>query len=78
MRGKVAQSAPAASVRVVASGDAHALIGLPKHLLLQHSGTFVVGADKAIQYSRTAAVPTGGYDEAELLAALSGSRASAA
>jgi peroxiredoxin len=57
-------------VRVLASGDAHALIGLPKTLLLQHSGTFVVDDARRILYARTAAMPPGAYDEAELLRAL--------
>ncbi len=57
-------------VRVVASGDAHALVGLDKTLMLQHSGTLLVDDQRHVRYSRTATVPTGSYREADLLEAL--------
>lgn len=59
-------------VRVVAGGDAHQAAGLGKTVMLQHSGTFVVDPQRNIRYARTAALPTGSYDEGDLLAALAG------
>ena len=68
---------PGARTTVVASGDAHRLVGLPKRLLMQHSGTFLVSPDRGIRYARTAAMPTGSYDEGELLRFLAGDQTAA-
>jgi len=68
---RTGQALPEA-VRVLASGDAHQAAGLGKTLLLQHSGTFVVDPQRTIRYARTAALPTGSFDEGDLLAALAG------
>jgi peroxiredoxin len=70
LRNRTAESRLPQGVQVLASGDAHALIALPKTLLLQHSGTFLVNDARRILYARTAAMPPGSYDEAELLHAL--------
>ncbi len=65
-------------VTVVASGNAHDAAGLPRQLLLQHSGTFVVDADRRVSYARTAAMPPRSFSEPELLRALADDRPSAA
>jgi peroxiredoxin len=70
LRNRTADKPLPRGVHVLASGDAHALVGLPKTLLLQHSGTFLVNHARQILYARTAAMPPGSYDEAELLRAL--------
>ncbi len=57
-------------VRTVASGEAHALAGLGRTVMLQHSGTVLVDAQRRIRYAHTATLPTGSYREPELLAAL--------
>ncbi len=57
-------------VSVVASGDAHARVGLDTTLMLQHSGTLVVDDQRRVRYARTATIPTGSYREADLLEAL--------
>jgi peroxiredoxin len=59
-------------VTVWASGTGHAAAGLGTFLTLQHSGTFLVGADGTVGYRRAATVPTQSYSERELLAALAG------
>jgi peroxiredoxin len=56
---------------VWASGTQHADVGLGKFLLLQHSGTFLVDHSGIVEYSKTAAMPTGSFSHAELVAALS-------
>lgn len=65
------------TVRVVGSGDAHALTGLTRTLMLQHSGTVVVDAHLRVRYNRTSAMPTASYSERDLAAALSALRRSA-
>lgn len=59
-------------VQVVSSVDrgAHESVGLGRTLLMQHSGTLLVGADGMVRYSRLAALPTGSFDKAELVEAL--------
>lgn len=54
-----------------ASGTAHRAAGLGSFLTIRHSGTFVVDADGSIAYTRTAMIPTNGFNEKELLHALS-------
>jgi hypothetical protein len=44
--------------------------------MLQHSGTLLVDPERTVRYARTVAVPTGSYDEGELLAALAALAAS--
>jgi len=60
-------------LRVVSSGGdaAHKAAGLERHLLMQHSGTFLVDADGILRYARTGALPTASFHRAELLAAVS-------
>ena len=58
------------AVTVRASGDGHAAAGLGTFLSVQHSGTFVVGEDGAVVYTRTAALPPQAFSRTELLAAL--------
>jgi peroxiredoxin len=59
-------------VRVVGSDDvtAHRAVELGRSLLMQHSGTFLVGGDGTVRYAKTAAMPTGSFDRAELLGEL--------
>ena len=57
-------------VLVFASGDAHQAAGLGRSLMLQHSGTMLVDRAGVVRYARTAALPTGSYDERDLLSAL--------
>ncbi len=57
-------------VSVVASGDAHARVGLDTTLMLQHSGTLLVDDQRRVRYARTATIPTGSYREDDLLEAL--------
>ena len=66
------------AVAVVASGEAHELLGMPKRMMLQHSGTILADADGRVLYSRTAAVPTGSYDHAELVEAVRAAKRRAA
>ena len=57
-------------VRVLASGDAHAAAGLGTFLTIQHSGTFVLDETSAVLAVRTATIPTGAFNAAEVVAAL--------
>ena len=59
------------SLQVLASGEnGHAEAGLTRFLGLQHSGTFVLDAEGRVIAARTATLPTGSFDEREVLAAL--------
>jgi peroxiredoxin len=58
-------------VRVLASGDAHAAAGLGTFLTIQHSGTFVLDESGTVLAVRTATIPTGAFNAAEVVAALS-------
>ena len=59
------------SLTVLASGEhGHAEAGLTRFLGLQHSGTFVLDAEGRVIAARTATLPTGSFDEREVLAAL--------
>ncbi len=57
---------------VWASGEGHSEVGLGKFLAIQHSGTFLINADGAVQYSKTSTLPMGSFSAAELSAALDG------
>jgi peroxiredoxin len=57
-------------MRVLASGDAHAAAGLGTFLTIQHSGTFVLDERGAVLSARTATIPTGAFNAAEVVAAL--------
>ena len=52
------------------SAEAHLAAGLHRALLLQHSGVVLIDAAGAVRYRRAAALPTGGFDGAELQAAI--------
>src|SRR4029453_6952033 len=52
------------------SAEAHLVAGLHRTLLLQHSGVVLVDAAGAVRYRRAAALPTGSFDGAALLAAI--------
>jgi peroxiredoxin len=60
------------AVRVVGSDDvtAHRAVDLGRSMLMQHSGTFLVDAGGTVRYAKTATMPTGGFDRAELLGEL--------
>lgn len=68
----VAERVPTSVGVVLASGDAHAAAGLGTFLAIQHSGTFVLDADATVLARRTATIPTGSFDAAEVVAALAG------
>jgi peroxiredoxin len=53
-----------------ASGTAHGSAGMGSFLFIQHSGTFLVGADGNILYRRTAVLPPLSLNRGELLEAL--------
>jgi len=57
-------------LRVLASGDAHAAAGLGTFLTIQHSGTFVLDESGTVLAVRTATIPTGSFNAAEVVAAL--------
>jgi peroxiredoxin len=64
--GRIASDA----VDVWASGDHHADLGLGRFLMLQHSGTFVVGAGGQILDAVTSALPTASFSKGRIIAAL--------
>lgn len=68
----VARRVSGDDVYVVASGSAHAEVGLGRFLGLQHSGTFVLDAQGRVLSARTATIPTGAFNAAEVVAALAG------
>jgi peroxiredoxin len=55
---------------VLASGTQHALVGLGKFLMLQHSGTFVLDAEGRVTSARTSALPTASFSRREVELAL--------
>lgn len=65
----VARRHPELAPRIVASGTAHADLGLFVHMGLQQSGTYVVRAGR-VAYARYATVPMGSFDAAETRRAL--------
>lgn len=66
----VAGKVPAGVATVVASSEASRLaVGLGVFMLMQHSGTFVLDTDGRVLAQRTATVPTGAFNRAEVLAA---------
>lgn len=67
-----AASTAAVAVRVLstAGAAAHAEVGLDRSWTLQASGTFLIDPDGVVRYARSSTLPTGGYDGAELAAAL--------
>ena len=68
----VRRRVPGDDVTVVASGSGHADVGLGRFLGLQHSGTFVLDQAGRVLSARTAAVPLGAFDAAEVIAVLAG------
>jgi peroxiredoxin len=70
-QGRIASDA----VGVWASGDHHADLGLGRFLMLQHSGTFVIGEGGKILDAVTSALPTASFSKARILAALRGQEA---
>ena len=71
--GDAAQAAEAtkrSGATVWGSGDGHAEVGLGKFLAIQHSGTFLVAADGAVEYAKTSTLPMGSFSKSELEAAL--------
>lgn len=69
---EVAAKVPSSAVTAWASGTGHARAGMGTFLSVQHSGTFLIGADGTVRYRRTAALPLRSLDRAELLAAIPG------
>ncbi len=61
---------PKLSGRVFASENAHERVGLFVKMGMQQSGTFVVGTDDRIAYTKTATVPMGTFNEKETVSAL--------
>lgn len=59
-------------VIVAGSGSGHAEVGLGRFLGLQHSGTFVLDERGTVLVARTATIPTGAFNAAEVVAALAG------
>ncbi len=61
-----------AGVTVVSSADAeaHRAVGLNRTLMMQHSGTLLVGSEGTVRYRLTGAMPTGSFDRKELLEAI--------
>lgn len=68
----VARRVSGDDVFVVGSGTGHAEVGLGRFLGLQHSGTFVLDGDGTVLAARTATIPTGAFNAAEVVAALAG------
>ncbi|MEV4141140.1 redoxin family protein [Dactylosporangium sp. NPDC049742] len=62
----------AGPVRVVASpgAEAHHAAGLPRSMLLQHSGTLLVDAAGEVRYRLATTLPMGSFDAAALTAAV--------
>ncbi|MEO5535466.1 MAG: redoxin domain-containing protein [Pseudolysinimonas sp.] len=58
------------TLKVWASGDHHADLGLGRFLMLQHSGTFVVDADGSILSAVTSALPTASFSKSAVIEAL--------
>ncbi|MCP2329666.1 peroxiredoxin [Hamadaea flava] len=63
----------AGGLRVVSSGGdaAHRAVDLEKHLLMQHSGTFLIDSEGILRYARSGALPTASFHRGELVAAVS-------
>ncbi len=70
----VRRRVPSAFADVWATGTGHAEAGLGRFLTLQHSGVFLLAADGAVRYRRSAAVPTQSFDLRELVGALEAER----
>ena len=68
----VARRVPGDDLVIVGSGSGHAEVGLGRFLGLQHSGTFVLDERGAVLAARTATIPTGAFNAAEVVAALAG------
>lgn len=69
---RVVSSLKSPLASVWASGSGHSDVGLGRFLSIQHSGTFLVGADGIVRHARTGVLPTQSFSAREVIAALEG------